>query len=104
MTAGPPPGVGPRQFVERMELGLGEEADLASGAAEQLRRVTLELVELMATRVHRSWTPDEFERYLALSRSERSCQLSYAMARHRFDALRARLLSTSAPERIAQER
>ena len=91
MTSSSDPGPGSLQFVERVKHGFAEEAGLADSAAQQLRRVTVELVELMSARGERNWTSEEFERYLVLCRSERSCELSYAMARRRFDVLRRRL-------------
>jgi hypothetical protein len=97
MTASTDPAPGTREYLDRVQLGLAEEARLASSAAEQLSRVTVELVSLMAARAKRNWTSQEFERYLVLSRSEQSCELSYTMARRRFDALRGRLLAHPEP-------
>jgi hypothetical protein len=97
MTASTDPAPGTREYIQRVQLGLAAEARLASSAAEQLNRVTVELVNLMSARAERNWTSQEFERYLVLSRSEHSCELSYAMARRRFDALRGRLLSRPDP-------
>ncbi len=50
-----------------------------------------ELVQLMAVRTHRPWTTEEFERYLALSRSEIALQRSYSSARRLFNHSRLEL-------------
>lgn len=93
MTDGVDPVGATLQFVQRVKIGLAEEAGLAARAAQQLSRMRADLVELITARAERNWTSEEFERYLVLSRSERTCELTYAMARRRFDGLRRRLIS-----------
>jgi hypothetical protein len=70
---------------------LERAADTAARAAHELAELRNELVALMTSRTNRPWTPDEFERYLSLTRHDAATERAYSTARRTFDHARLQL-------------
>ena len=75
---------------DHVAASLDRAARSAAHAAHELAGSRGELVQLMSVRARRPWTAQEFERYLALSRTDIALQRSFAKARRMFNHARLR--------------